>query len=68
MTVLDLLLGRPLASDESRGEQIGSLVGIPIFGSDALSSAAYGPEATLTGGYCGVGLRWFTSWETTRRG
>jgi hypothetical protein len=29
MTVLDLLLGRPLASDESRGEQIGPLVGIP---------------------------------------
>ena len=48
MTVLDLLLGRPLASDESRGEQIGSLVGIPIFGLDALSSAAYGPEAALT--------------------
>src|SRR3984893_15170013 len=48
MTVLDLLLGRPLASDEARGEQIGSLVGIPIFGLDALSSAAYGPEAALT--------------------
>ncbi|MGB2621694.1 MAG: APC family permease [Candidatus Acidiferrum sp.] len=48
MTVLDLLLGRPLASDESRGEQIGPLVGIPIFGLDALSSAAYGPEAALT--------------------
>jgi hypothetical protein len=26
MTVLDLLLGRPLASDEARGRQIGSLV------------------------------------------
>src|SRR3984893_9254575 len=48
MTVLDLLLGRPLASDEARGEQIGSLVGIPVFGLDALSSAAYGPEAALT--------------------
>lgn len=41
MRVLDLLLGRPLASDEARGEQIGSWVGIPVFGLDALSSAAY---------------------------
>jgi hypothetical protein len=48
MTVLHLLLGRPLASDEARGEQIGSLVGVPVFGLDALSSAAYGPEAALT--------------------
>src|SRR6202795_939446 len=48
MTVLDLLLGRPLASDEARGEQIGSLVGVRVFGLDALSSAAYGPEAALT--------------------
>jgi len=48
MTILDLLLGRPLASDEARGEQIGSLVGVPVFGLDALSSAAYGPEAALT--------------------
>ncbi len=36
------------ASDESRGEQIGPLVGIPIFGLDALSSAACGPEAAIT--------------------
>jgi amino acid transporter len=48
MTVLDLLLGRPLASDEACGQQIGSLVGVPVFGLDALSSAAYGPEAALT--------------------
>src|ERR1700731_1259296 len=48
MTVLDLLLGRPLASDEARAEQIGASAGIPIFGLDALSSAAYGPEAALT--------------------
>ena len=48
MRVLDLLVGRPLASDEARGEQIGSWVGIPVFGLDALSSAAYGPEAALT--------------------
>jgi hypothetical protein len=48
MTALDLLLGWPLASDEGRGEQIGSLVGVPVYGLDALSSAAYGPEAALT--------------------
>ena len=44
----DLLLGRPLATTEERAEQIGSVAGIPIFGLDALSSAAYGPEAALT--------------------
>ena len=48
MTVLDLLLGRPLASDEARAECVGAAAGIPIFGLDALSSAAYGPEAALT--------------------
>jgi len=48
MTALDLLLGRPLASDEARAECVGPAAGIPIFGLDALSSAAYGPEAALT--------------------
>lgn len=48
MRVVDLLLGRPLASDEARAECVGPAVGIPIFGLDALSSAAYGPEAALT--------------------
>jgi amino acid transporter len=48
MTILDLFLGRPLASDEARGECVGAAAGIPIFGLDALSSAAYGPEAALT--------------------
>jgi amino acid transporter len=48
MGVLDVLLGKRLASDEARAEQIGAAAGIPIFGLDALSSAAYGPEAALT--------------------
>ena len=48
MTVLDLLLGRPLASDQARAECVGAAAGIPIFGLDVLSSAAYGPEAALT--------------------
>ena len=44
----NLLFGRPLATSEERAEHIGPLTGIPIFGLDALSSAAYGPEAALT--------------------
>lgn len=48
MPILDILLGKPLATYEERGEQIGVPSGIPIFGLDALSSAAYGPEAALT--------------------
>jgi amino acid transporter len=45
---LSLLFGRPLATSEERAEHIGPLAGIPVFGLDALSSAAYGPEAALT--------------------
>lgn len=48
MSFLDLLLGKPLANWEEGGERIGPIAGIPIFGLDALSSAAYGPEAALT--------------------
>jgi len=43
-----LLFGRPLATEEEKAERIGPIKGIPIFGLDALSSAAYGPEAALT--------------------
>jgi len=46
--VADFLFGRPLASSEDQGQRIGANKGIPIFGLDALSSAAYGPEAALT--------------------
>jgi len=46
--IVDLLFGRPLATSEERAEHIGPIAGIPIFGLDALSSAAYGPEAALT--------------------
>jgi amino acid transporter len=48
MAWLDFLLGRPLASGEERSEQLGTFSGVPIFGLDALGSAAYGPEAALT--------------------
>jgi len=48
MNVVDLLMGRPLATEEDKAERIGPAKGIPVFGLDALSSAAYGPEAALT--------------------
>jgi amino acid transporter len=48
MDLLDVIVGKPLATSEERAEQIGPSRGIPIFGLDALSSAAYGPEAALT--------------------
>jgi amino acid transporter len=48
MSVLDLLIGKPLATSAEDGERVGPAAGIPIFGLDALSSAAYGPEAALT--------------------
>jgi len=48
LTLIDFLIGRPIATSEERAEQVGVAAGIPIFGLDALSSAAYGPEAALT--------------------
>ncbi len=48
MSVLDLLLGRPLASEEDAEQRVGIAAGVPTFGLDALGSAAYGPEAALT--------------------
>ncbi len=48
INIVDTLFGRPLATEEEKAERIGPLKGIPIFGLDALSSAAYGPEAALT--------------------
>src|ERR1700681_737608 len=48
VTIVELLLGQPLATEDEQAERIGPAKGIPIFGLDALSSAAYGPEAALT--------------------
>src|SRR5271157_949738 len=48
MGFIDVLFGRPLASSEDAGQRISPNQGIPTFGLDALSSAAYGPEAALT--------------------
>jgi amino acid transporter len=48
MNILDLIVGKPILTSDERAEQIGPTQGIPIFGLDALSSAAYGPEAALS--------------------
>ena len=48
MAIQDRIFGKPLATSEERAEQIGVFAGIPIFGLDALTSAAYGPEAALS--------------------
>jgi amino acid transporter len=60
MAILDFVLGRQLASDEDQDERVGPLPGVSVFGLDALSSAAYGPEAALTVliplGIAGVGF------------
>lgn len=48
MNLLNLIVGKPLKTSDERAEQIGVSAGIPIFGLDALSSAAYGPEAALS--------------------
>lgn len=48
MSVVNFQFGRPLSSYEEQTETIGSAKGVPIFGLDALGSAAYGPEAAFT--------------------
>ena len=48
MGLMDVLFGKPLASDEDPAQRIGPAAGVAIFGLDALGSASYGPEAALT--------------------
>ncbi len=48
MAIADILIGKPLATSDERAEHIGVAAGIPIFGLDGLTSAAYGPEAAIT--------------------
>jgi amino acid transporter len=60
MSLIRFLVGRRLANTEAEGKRIGLGPAIPAMGLDALSSAAYGPEATLSvliaAGAAGVGL------------
>jgi amino acid transporter len=48
MSLGNLLFGKPLANYEEGEQRLGPVAGIGVFGLDALSSAAYGPEAALT--------------------
>src|SRR5271165_112167 len=48
MNILDIVVGKPIKTSDERAEKIGPVQGIPIFGLDGLSSAAYGPEAALS--------------------
>ena len=47
-TLADFVFGRRLATAEEDEQKIGPIAGVPVLGLDALSSAAYGPEAALT--------------------
>jgi len=47
-SLADWIFGRRLASAEEDEQKIGPLAGVAVLGLDALSSAAYGPEAALT--------------------
>jgi hypothetical protein len=46
-SLIDAIIGRPIPSNEAGEQRLGSAAGVPTFGLDALSSAAYGPEAAL---------------------
>ena len=48
MNVFDVVIGKPLATSNEAHEHIGVAAGIPIFGLDGLTSAAYGPEAAMS--------------------
>jgi amino acid transporter len=48
MQILNFLVGKPLATSVEHEQHIGFATGIPIFGLDNLTSAAYGPELAMT--------------------
>jgi amino acid transporter len=48
MSLIDHLLGKPLASHSEEEQKVGPLAGVPLLGLDGLASAAYGPEAAMT--------------------
>jgi amino acid transporter len=47
MSLVDKILGRPLASSEGEKEKLTVITGVPVLGLDALASTGYGPEAAL---------------------
>lgn len=48
MRLRELLLGKAIPDSEAQSEHLGVASAVPVLGLDALSSAAYGPEAALT--------------------
>lgn len=48
MSLYEQIMGPSLATQQEEDQKVGPLAGIPMLGLDALSSAAYGPEAALT--------------------
>jgi amino acid transporter len=48
MSLLDLILGRPLPNREYQKRKLTAFEGVPAMGLDGLGSSAYGPEAALT--------------------
>ena len=48
MKLSNLIFGRPLETSSEHDHRIGVAAGIPIFGLDGLTSAAYGPEAAMS--------------------
>ena len=48
MSFYDRIMGARLATRDEAHQKVGPIAGIPMLGLDALSSAAYGPEAALT--------------------
>ncbi len=48
MSLYEKIMGPELATQQDAEQKVGPVAGIPMLGLDALSSAAYGPEATLT--------------------
>src|ERR1700684_949441 len=48
MSLFDILFGKPLRTSDAAHEHIGVAAGIPIFGLDGLTSAAYGPEQAMS--------------------
>jgi amino acid transporter len=48
MDLRELLIGKPLKTEEEQVQEVGPAAGIPVLGLDALASGSYGPEAALT--------------------
>jgi hypothetical protein len=48
MSIVDAILGKPVASSDSEKQELTVWTGVPVLGLDALASTSYGPEGALT--------------------